>query len=176
MATPVFFPGESHGLCGPWGRKESETTERLSLSLPIPFCLCWVSVAAPGLSPGTEHGLCSWLWCAWAPPSSGLSCCRAQAHRLSSCRDGRLPGSGVEPVSPALAGRFLATTAPGKPWIVFNKAFLPQPRNQKHILLRSPCVCVWPHLPQSGMGPTLLQSKCRALTTGPQGSPSPALY
>ena len=36
--TPVFLPGESHGqrsLAGysPWGRKESDTTERLTLSL-----------------------------------------------------------------------------------------------------------------------------------------------
>ena len=26
----VFWPGEFHGLCSPWGRKESDTTERLS--------------------------------------------------------------------------------------------------------------------------------------------------
>ena len=36
--TPVFLPGESHGrrsLVGysPWGRKESDTTERVTLSL-----------------------------------------------------------------------------------------------------------------------------------------------
>ena len=27
--TPVFWPGESHGLYSPWGHKESDTTERL---------------------------------------------------------------------------------------------------------------------------------------------------
>ena len=27
--TPVFQPGEFHGLYSPWGRKESDTTERL---------------------------------------------------------------------------------------------------------------------------------------------------
>ena len=37
MATPVFLPGESHGHrslvgCSPWGRKESGTTERLTLT------------------------------------------------------------------------------------------------------------------------------------------------
>ena len=42
--TPVFLPGESHGQRGlagysPWGRKESDRTERLSLSLP-PMCVC----------------------------------------------------------------------------------------------------------------------------------------
>ena len=36
--TPVFWPGEFHGqrsLAGysPWGRKESDTTEQLSLHL-----------------------------------------------------------------------------------------------------------------------------------------------
>ena len=33
LPTPVFWPGEFHGLYGPWGRKESDMTERLSLSL-----------------------------------------------------------------------------------------------------------------------------------------------
>ena len=32
LPTPVFWPGEFHGLYSPWGRKESDTTERLSLS------------------------------------------------------------------------------------------------------------------------------------------------
>ena len=31
LPTPVFWPGEFHGLYSPWGRKELETTERLSL-------------------------------------------------------------------------------------------------------------------------------------------------
>ena len=41
--TPVFLPGEFHGLrnlagYSPWGRKESDTTERLALSLSLlPF-------------------------------------------------------------------------------------------------------------------------------------------
>ena len=29
--TPELWPGEFHGLYSPWGRKESDTTERLSL-------------------------------------------------------------------------------------------------------------------------------------------------
>jgi len=38
LPTPVFFPGEFHGqrsLAGysPWGHKELDTTERLTLSL-----------------------------------------------------------------------------------------------------------------------------------------------
>ena len=31
----VFWPGEFHGLYSPWGRKESDTAERLSLSLRL---------------------------------------------------------------------------------------------------------------------------------------------
>ena len=38
--TPVFLPGESHGLrslagCSPWGRKESDTTERQAVTYDI---------------------------------------------------------------------------------------------------------------------------------------------
>ena len=29
----MFWPGEVHGLYNPWGRKELDTTDRLSLSL-----------------------------------------------------------------------------------------------------------------------------------------------
>ena len=32
LPTAVFWPGEFHGLYSPWGHKESDTTERLSLS------------------------------------------------------------------------------------------------------------------------------------------------
>ena len=31
LPTPVFWPGEFHGLYSPWGRKELDTTEQLSL-------------------------------------------------------------------------------------------------------------------------------------------------
>ena len=33
LPTPVFWPREFHGLCSLWGRKESDTTEQLSLHL-----------------------------------------------------------------------------------------------------------------------------------------------
>ena len=33
LPTPVFWPGEFHGLFSPWGHKESDVTEQLSLSL-----------------------------------------------------------------------------------------------------------------------------------------------
>ena len=35
---PVFWPGEFHGLYSPWGCKDSDTTERLSLSWPSYLC------------------------------------------------------------------------------------------------------------------------------------------
>ena len=31
LPIPVFWPGEFHGLYSPWGRKDSDTTEQLSL-------------------------------------------------------------------------------------------------------------------------------------------------
>ena len=78
-----------------------------------------------------------------APHCSGFSCHRAQAlecvgsavlvpwalgHQLNGCCTPAwlphsmwdLPGSGTEPVSPALAGRFCTTKPPGKPlsWVL----------------------------------------------------------
>ena len=43
LPTPVFWPGVFHGLYSPWGRKELDTTERLSLSFqktPAPKVHC----------------------------------------------------------------------------------------------------------------------------------------
>ena len=36
--TPVFWPGEFHGLYSPWGHKESDTAERLSLEGEMEMC------------------------------------------------------------------------------------------------------------------------------------------
>ena len=33
LPTPIFWPGEFHELYSPWGPKESDTTEGLSLSI-----------------------------------------------------------------------------------------------------------------------------------------------
>ena len=38
LPTPVFWPGEFHGLYSPWGRKESDTTEQLSLFTVNQLC------------------------------------------------------------------------------------------------------------------------------------------
>ena len=43
LPTPVFWPGEFHGLYSPWGHKESDTTEQLSVILSVslpPPSLC----------------------------------------------------------------------------------------------------------------------------------------
>ena len=37
LPTPVFWPGEFHGLHSPRGRKESDTTEQPSLQLSLHF-------------------------------------------------------------------------------------------------------------------------------------------
>ena len=49
VPTPVFWPGESHGLYSPWGPKESDTTEWLSLSLA--FIYVSVTDFLPSLTP-----------------------------------------------------------------------------------------------------------------------------
>ena len=36
LPTPVFWSGKFHGLYSPWGHKELDMTEQLSLSLPLP--------------------------------------------------------------------------------------------------------------------------------------------
>ena len=119
----------------------------LLLLLLLFFWLHWVFVAARRLSlvVASRATLCC---SARASHCSGFSCCRAQAlgeqgsvvvaHRLSSCGlralERRLsscgawaqllrgmwdlPGPGLEPMCPALAGRFLTTAPPGKPMLV----------------------------------------------------------
>ena len=75
---------------------------------PAAVCRLRVAVAPPV----AEHGLCS----AWASAAAILE------HRPSSCSTrlscskvcGYLPGSGIESVSPALAGGFFTTEPPGK--------------------------------------------------------------
>ena len=49
VPTPVFWPGESHGLYSPWGPQESDTTEGLSLSLA--FIYVSVTDFLPSLTP-----------------------------------------------------------------------------------------------------------------------------
>ena len=41
LPTLAFLPGEFHGLYSPWGGKELDTTERLSLSLLLSAAFSW---------------------------------------------------------------------------------------------------------------------------------------
>ena len=96
LHTPVFWPREFCGLCSPWAQKEWDMTEWLT------FNLTWLSAEACGIF---HCGLCS--------PECGLSSCSIWATYPTIC--GLLfSRQGVEPVLPALAGRFLTTGPPGR--------------------------------------------------------------
>ena len=118
----------------------------------IYFWLHWVCVAAHGLSLVAASRGCSSLRCvgfslrcprcgartlgarASIVVARGLSSCGSWAleRRLSSCGTQAqllcgmwdLPGPGFEPMSPALAGRFLTTAPPGKSPSVFLRALI----------------------------------------------------
>ena len=99
-----------------------------------------VFVAMWAFSICVEQGLLSSCG-AWASHCGGFSCCRAPAL---GCMDfsnhgtqalllrgmWNLPGLGMEPVSPALAGGFLSTGPPGKSRLysfLITKRLLPTP-------------------------------------------------
>ena len=94
VPTPVFWPGEFHGLYSPRGRKESDTTEQLSLSP-------WTVTHQAPLSmkfPRQEY------WSGLPFPTSG-----------------DLPDPMIKPtslVSPALADGFFTTVHLGSPYSV----------------------------------------------------------
>ena len=114
----------------------------LKIYLCIYFRLCWVFTAGSRLAFFTASGGCSLvatpgLLMRWplrgprAPGHVGFGSCSswALAHRLSSRSAWThlfhsmwdLPDSGIEPVSPALAGRFFTTEPPAKPCVwAFN--------------------------------------------------------
>ena len=88
------------------------------------FWLCWVFIATWVFSSCGVQGLLS-SCSTWAPHCSGFSCCRIWALGCSGfsscsaqvqlpCGMWDLPGSGIEPMSPVLAGKFLTTEQPGK--------------------------------------------------------------
>ena len=87
--TPVLLPGESHGwrslvACSPWGRWESDTTERL----PFHFSLSFIGE-------GNGNPLqCSCLenpkdGVAWWASISGVAQSRTQLKQLSSSSSSR---------------------------------------------------------------------------------------
>ena len=120
----------------------------LSIFIYLCFWLCWVFVAARGLSLVVASGGYCFLRCtgfslrcllllrstalraqASVVVACGLSSCglRALEFRLSSCGTQAqlvhgmwdLPGPGLELMSPALAGGFLTTAPPGKSYSQF---------------------------------------------------------
>ena len=91
------------------------------------FWMHWVFVAARGLSlvsasRGYSSMQCAsfslrWLLLLRSTGSRrlGFSSCGVRAQLLRGTWD--LPRRGLEPVSPALAGRFLTTAPPGRPYV-----------------------------------------------------------
>ena len=78
----------------------------------IYFWLCWVFIAACGLSLVEVSRGCSLVAMSRLLP---LVASLVAEHRLSSCGAWDLPRARIEPGSPALAGRLLTTGPPGKP-------------------------------------------------------------
>ena len=96
----------------------------------IYFGLCWVFVSVRGLSLVAARGGHSSSQCAGLSLSRPLVAeHRLQTRRLSNCGSRTqslrgmwdLPRPGLEPMSPALAGRFSTTAPPGKPHTVSLK-------------------------------------------------------
>ena len=104
-------------------------------NLLIYFCLCWVFIVASAFSSCGEQELLfschvqtshfgGFSCCEASLGPEGFSGCPSQAleHRLDSCGAGAqlfcsmwgLPESGIELVSPALAGIFFTNEPPGK--------------------------------------------------------------
>ena len=106
------------------------------------ICLCTSGCAGSSLLLGHFPGCGEWpshrsgfsCCVAWAVACVGFCSCVSQVlqHRLNRCDAGAqwlrsvplrdLPGSGIKPVSPALAGRFFTTEPPMKP-LRFLKSF-----------------------------------------------------
>ena len=130
LPTPVFWPREFHGLYSPWDRKESDMTERLSLTGNIDesknITVEWEKLQAAVrfrtfLCVHTQSCLiiCNPMDC--SPPGSSV-------HRILQARilqwfahfllqgifltQGSNP---ISPVSPALASRFFTSWAKWKP-------------------------------------------------------------
>ena len=129
--TLVFLSGKSHGQrslagCSPWGCRRAgcnlATKEHIYVCVCIwaalDLCCCaqaFSSSGSPGLSPAAGLRLLAAVTSPYGLGSreGGLSSCSAGAWL--SCVVWDLPGPGIEPASPALAGSFLTTRPPGKP-------------------------------------------------------------
>ena len=79
LPTPVFWPGEFHGLCRSWGCKESDTAEWLEL-----HCTGKISrrrKPTPVFLPGKVHGQRSLAGSSpWGGKESGIAEQAQQQH------------------------------------------------------------------------------------------------
>ena len=137
--TPVLLPGKSHGRrslvgCSPWGREESDTTERLPFHFSLSCigegngnplqCSCLENPRDGGAWWASVYGVAqSQTWLKWLsrssrtiayqpPLSVGFS--RQEYWSGLPCPPpGNLPDPGIEPtslMSPALAGGFFTSS------------------------------------------------------------------
>ena len=117
QSTPVFLPREFHGLYSPWGCKESDTTEQLSLSHTHThtYIVCCCLVTQLCLT------LCNQMDC--SPPSSPVMGLSRQKYwsGLPLPSPGYLPYPRIEPGSPALQEDSLLPEPPGKPILIRTK-------------------------------------------------------
>ena len=107
--------------------------------------LCWVFVSVRGLSLVAASGGHSSSRCVGLSLSITVSLVaehRLQTHRLSNCGSQAqllrgmwdLPRPGLEPVSPALAGRLSTTVPPGKPCCIFKQTWWGKKKKKKILL------------------------------------------
>ena len=82
----------------------------------------------------------------------GFSSCGSQAQSLCNMWD--LPRPGIEPVSPALAGRFLTTGPPGKSCNDFLSTETDRHSERNPLLFKGNImsVCLYSNLPMSFLG------------------------
>ena len=77
LPTPVFWPGEFHGLYSPWGCKELDMTEQLS-----PSTWRQVPLPTPG-PPSCTQGLPTWpSYIVFLLPFSQFVSCQSPTHPL----------------------------------------------------------------------------------------------
>ena len=70
LLTPVVWPGEFHGLYSPWGRKQLDMTEQLSLHFTY-FLLSWQFAPQFPSSPLTPSFPCLWFTISGKEKSGG---------------------------------------------------------------------------------------------------------
>ena len=88
LPTPELWPGEFHGLYSPWGRKESDTTERLSLSHTHPqsytdfVCVCLIVFSSENCTAQIISCNSSGNQAAPRPPHACCCFCSLSSHFL----------------------------------------------------------------------------------------------